>query len=110
MNRRERRSKLETVKQMLDGFFVCGRNIKMVVNTIIEQREELKTDRELCEIFGIKPVTSWRWRKERRISYRRIGGKIRYTLADINEFIERSKQAAVATNSVRREGSENGND
>lgn len=56
----------------------------------------LKTEAEFCEIVGCKPLTAWRLRKERKVSYRRIAGKIRYTDQDIQEFIERSKQEAVA--------------
>lgn len=56
----------------------------------------LLTDPELCVMLGVSPVTTWRWRKERRIAYRRVGGKIRYMLEDISEFLEQSKQAATA--------------
>ena len=57
---------------------------------------DLLTEKEACQYLGIAPATLWRERKNLRISFRRIGGSIRYTPQDIQEYLDRNKQSAVA--------------
>ena len=63
---------------------------------IYELNPQLKlyTDREACEYLHTAPVTLWRERKHKRISFRRLGGKIFYASEDLAEFLERNKQSA----------------
>ena len=58
------------------------------------QEKQLFTNRETCAVLRISQVSLWRLRKNRRISYRRICGKIAYTLDDINKYLESIKQEA----------------
>ena len=56
---------------------------------------KLFTDEGVSDQLGISQMTLWRARRRGRLSYRRIGGRIYYTLQDIEEYLERQKQPAV---------------
>jgi len=45
------------------------------------------TERELADYFGISLITLGRIRRDGKISYTRVGGKIHYTRAHIEEFL-----------------------
>lgn len=52
------------------------------------------TNKEAAEFLRISEVTLWRERSAGNITYRRLGGRVVYTEADLVEFLERNKQAA----------------
>jgi hypothetical protein len=59
----------------------------------------LLTPEETGELLGIRPGTLsiWRCAKRYKLDYVKVGGKVRYRLADIERFVEsrlRSGQAA----------------
>jgi excisionase family DNA binding protein len=60
------------------------------------RERDLFTEKEACEYLGVSPVTLWRERKNLRISFSRIGGQIRYQRSDIQEYLDRNRQSAVA--------------
>lgn len=57
---------------------------------------ELFTEKQACEFLGISTITLWRARKARSINFRRLGGSIRYTAGDLEAYVERNLQAAIA--------------
>ena len=44
----------------------------------------------VAALLNVSTRTVWRWVKERSISYRRLGHRVRFTEADIDEFVRRS--------------------
>ena len=65
-------------------------------NRVEENKEHCKiyTEREASELLRISTVTLWRERKKRKISFRRIAGKIVYLSQDIDEYLESIKRPA----------------
>ena len=56
------------------------------------------TTRELASRWGFKPATLVTWRSRRTgPAYVRIGGSIRYRLADVNEYEQRGALARGAS-------------
>lgn len=51
---------------------------------------QLLTPRETAKALGVRPNTLAIWRSKRRykLRYIKLGGKIRYRLADIQKFLE----------------------
>uniref|UniRef100_UPI0035A86C6A helix-turn-helix domain-containing protein n=1 Tax=Mesorhizobium sp. LHD-90 TaxID=3071414 RepID=UPI0035A86C6A len=52
------------------------------------------SERHAALRLGVSVDTLQRIRKRNEISYRKIGGRVRYTLADLREFVERTKVEA----------------
>lgn len=61
----------------------------------------LFTDKQAAKLLGVTVITLWRWRKAGLIRCRKQGRWIRFTLADIQEFIEKSLRGA--DNKTRQE-------
>lgn len=51
----------------------------------------LSTNRELSLFLHISETTLWRLRRSQNLSFHRLGGKIRYTHADVRDFLERNR-------------------
>ena len=62
---------------------------------LTDRRLRLFNEREACAVLGISPVTLWRLRRAGQISFTRVRNSLRYTEADIAEFLERSKRVAI---------------
>lgn len=58
--------------------------------------EDVMTEKEACELLGIAEVTLWRERKKGRISFIRVGGKIRYFRSDVLIYLNRNRHQATA--------------
>jgi hypothetical protein len=52
------------------------------------------TNKETASILKMSLVTLWRLRKARKISYRRIAGKIVYSETDIKDCLDSNKHEA----------------
>jgi hypothetical protein len=56
--------------------------------------KKLFTEKEASEFLRISPVTLWRERKARKITFRRVASKVMYLLEDLENYLERSKRNA----------------
>jgi predicted site-specific integrase-resolvase len=54
------------------------------------------TDKEAAEFLRISQVTLWRERKKGVISFSLVGSKIMYERGDLENYLRRTKQNAVA--------------
>ncbi len=60
-----------------------------------QQLKRYYTDKEFCELMGVHPHTSARWRDQRLIGFIRTPtGKIRYLQRHIEEFEHRNERKA----------------
>ena len=50
---------------------------------------KLLTDKEVQQILGVSDVTLWRERKMGRLGFVRVGGAVRYTQSQIDDYIKR---------------------
>lgn len=52
----------------------------------------LLTTAQATELLGLAPGTlaTWRWRKTVRLPFIRVGGSVRYRLADIEAFLAKN--------------------
>lgn len=65
--------------------------------TAVSELPELLTEDEAAKILKQSKVNLWRERKAGRISYKQIGRRgIRYTPADLAEYLERQARPATA--------------
>ena len=55
---------------------------------------KIYTNAEASEFLRVSTITLWRLRKKRKITFRRVCGKIAYTLDDLNQYLESTKQEA----------------
>jgi excisionase family DNA binding protein len=46
---------------------------------------------EAAKLLGIAPVTLDRLRRQRSISFRKVGSRVLFTQADIDQFLEQSR-------------------
>lgn len=51
-------------------------------------RRGLMNNAEAAEYLGVSPITLWRERRRGRLTYRRIGGQIRYAPEDLEALLE----------------------
>ncbi len=63
------------------------------------REQEILTNAEAARYLRCSPITLWRLRKNGKISFHRIAGKLVYTREDLENFLERNKQDAFAVNS-----------
>ena len=52
------------------------------------------TEKEFCQAVGISRVTCWRLREAGKLTYLRIGGKIKYTPRIVEEFLASCERPA----------------
>lgn len=69
---------------------------QLLVNKNQTVAQQNFTDKEASAYLRISQVTLWRERRDGKISFRRLCGKIIYTAADLEEYLENTKQAARA--------------
>ena len=53
------------------------------------------TDREAAKFLRMSQIKLWRERKAGRISFRRLGGQLAYTLSDLQEYLDSNRHAAI---------------
>ena len=58
--------------------------------------QQIFTDKEASTYLRISQVTLWRERRDGKISFRRLCGKIIYTAGDLEEYLKNTKQEARA--------------
>lgn len=51
------------------------------------EAEDLITDAEACQLFGVTTATLWRWRKRGYIEGISVGGRIKYRKADCRRIL-----------------------
>ena len=51
-------------------------------------KKKLISEKELCENLGISRMTAYRLREKGKISYCRIGNKVKYRPEHIDEFLD----------------------
>lgn len=61
-----------------------------------EELKDLKTEDEASSYLRISRVTLCRQRRKGRISFRKVGGQIRYTESDLKEYLENAKRPTFA--------------
>lgn len=69
---------------------------EQVLNNASTGNRDIYTNKQACDLLDVSARTLWRERRARRISFRRVGGSIRYTATDLAEYLERCKQSAIA--------------
>ena len=57
-------------------------------------KRRLLKSREVCALLSISARTLWTWQEAGTIPYYRIGGSIRFKLADIEEVLKRYRVGA----------------
>jgi excisionase family DNA binding protein len=55
----------------------------------------LLTITEAAALLGVKPQTLYLWVSLRRVPHRKIGRLVRFTEADLEEFVENQKQTPI---------------
>ena len=62
--------------------------------------DALRDERSVAEILGVRPATlqQWRW-LGKGPTFIKVGGRIRYTDADISEFIDRQRRQSTSDDS-----------
>ena len=53
----------------------------------VDVEKSLLTEDELCRILGISRITAWRMRKSGRLPYTKLDKGIRYTHAQVRDFL-----------------------
>lgn len=58
----------------------------------------LLTEREAASFLRLAPATlaRWRWRGDRGPRWRKLGGAVRYSMGDLEAFLDDSAQTAEA--------------
>jgi excisionase family DNA binding protein len=54
--------------------------------------EPLLTVREAAQLLGIREQTLYLWVSQKRIPFRKIGRLVRFTGADLQEYVDRQRQ------------------
>ncbi|MBU1100598.1 MAG: helix-turn-helix domain-containing protein [Bacteroidetes bacterium] len=59
--------------------------LEMLPQNIASQNEadELLSQKQACLMLKVSPVTLWTWRKEKKVSYKKIGRKVFYSKRDL---------------------------
>lgn len=70
----------------------------LVKITIMDNKNQLYTDKEVSELLRVSQVTLWRERRDGKITFRRIAGKIIYLQQDIDNYLEKNKRGGFAMN------------
>jgi excisionase family DNA binding protein len=63
--------------------------------------ERLLSVPEAASLLGVRPQTLYLWVSKKRIPHRKIGRLVRFTEADLAEFVERQHQPAVDSDNER---------
>ena len=71
-------------------------NEKQIISNEQINEPQIYTDIEASAYLKISKVTLWRLRKAKLISFRRVASRVVYTGEDLRNYLERSKNAALA--------------
>jgi len=69
--------------------------IKEDVEKYIEGRRiiiELITEKQLCEMLKITPVTCWQWRKDKKLPFLKMGKVIRYDKVAVLKWLQEQQE------------------
>jgi len=58
------------------------------------ETQSLLTDEEVGQLTKTSRTLRWRWRRDGKLGYCLIGGRIRYTQQHLEEFIARTEHKA----------------
>ena len=56
---------------------------------------------QAAQLLGVKPQTLYLWVSQKRIAYRKIGRLVRFTMGDLEDYVERQRQLPVDSNHER---------
>jgi excisionase family DNA binding protein len=65
--------------------------------------EKLVDIKEVCQVLGVKEHWLYRETKKQKIPHYRVGGHLRFSMAEIRDYLERNRQQ------VTQEGEGNAN-
>src|SRR5437879_13901189 len=54
--------------------------------------DPLLTIAQAAQLLGVKPQTLYLWVSQERIAYRKIGRLVRFTMRDLEDYVERQRQ------------------
>lgn len=63
-----------------------------IMNASTGRIERLYSQQEVADLFGVHVSTIWRWRKAGVIGAKKIGGKVLFTLDEINRTIKENQE------------------
>ena len=75
---------------------------QLLRETLIETRDEIErlprllTEAAVAEYLGVNPETVARERRRGRLPFRKVGGLIRYTEGDLQEYLDRCASTSLA--------------
>ncbi len=56
---------------------------------------------QAAQLLGVKPQTLYLWVSQKRIAYRKIGRLVRFTMRDLEDYVERQRQLPVGSDHER---------
>ena len=77
-----------------DLIMALDNGINEIHNTREDRDLKIYTNKEICEVLGIKDKLLRKYRYKGLLSYSKYGDKYWYTQTDIDEFIAKNKREA----------------
>lgn len=68
---------------------VAAMPIQDTISPIKKELPDILTDKDLAEYLNFSAMSLWRFRRSGLLPFRRVGGQIRYTRADVDMFLDR---------------------